>query len=176
LFSICRIRGFSTSPILLFLRAITSSVLFYDSGPMDSVIKIQLRPDRDHSAQEYVHMLRDTFNSSEDFSGLEFAFDAGGMIRGAMNEGKLTPINVLITGKELAKANEVAAAIQAEVTKIDGVVDCRILQRLDYPEYTLTAQAVPGVAAAPESQSWGPRAASPRPGQPRQTANEEGFP
>ena len=71
------------------------------------------------------------------YSDLEFAFDAGGMIRGAMNEGKSTPINVRITAKNLDKAHDVAAAVENEVKKIDGVVDVRIMQRLDYPEYII---------------------------------------
>ena len=70
-------------------------------------------------------------------SDLEFAFDAGGMIRGAMNEGKSTPINIRITGKNLEKAHQVAEAIRDEVKQIDGVVDCRIMQRLDYPQYVI---------------------------------------
>ena len=37
-------------------------------------------------------------------NNLEFAFDAGGMIRSAMNEGRSTPINVSITGKNLGQA------------------------------------------------------------------------
>src|SRR5947208_9892155 len=51
------------------------------------------------------------------------------MIRSAMNEGKSTPINVRITGKDLDKAHAVAEAIRGEVKQIPGVVDCRILQR-----------------------------------------------
>jgi multidrug efflux pump subunit AcrB len=54
-----------------------------------------------------------------------------------MNEGKSTPINIRITGRNLDKAYQVADAIRQEVQGIDGVVDCRILQRLDYPEYVV---------------------------------------
>ena len=106
-----------------------------NSGPMDAVVKVQLHNDRRHSAQEYVQLLREGFRDSSEFSDLEFAFDAGGMIRSAMNEGKSTPINIRITGKKLEKTHQVAEAIQREVVKVNGVVDCRILQRLDYPEY-----------------------------------------
>jgi multidrug efflux pump subunit AcrB len=106
-----------------------------NSGPMDAVVKIQLEHDRHHSAQEYVEALRDGLTHSPRFQDLEFAFDAGGMIRGAMNEGKSTPINVRITGKKLREAHQIAEAIQREVKQIKGVVDCRILQRLDYPEF-----------------------------------------
>lgn len=59
------------------------------------------------------------------------------MIRSAMNEGKSTPINIRITGKSLRKSRAIAEKIQGEVQQVDGVVDARIIQRLDYPQYTL---------------------------------------
>ena len=72
------------------------------------------------------------------FADLEFAFDAGGMIRGAMNEGKSTPINVRITAKDLRQGpRRSPRPSRHEVKQIDGVVDCRIMQRLDYPEYII---------------------------------------
>jgi multidrug efflux pump subunit AcrB len=110
-----------------------------NAGPMDAVIKVQLKPERDKSAQEYVALLRRAFKADPDpdVNQFEYAFDAGGMIRSAMNEGKSTPINVRITGKEPEKAYKVAEAIRGEVEHIDGVVDCRILQRLNYPEYVV---------------------------------------
>jgi multidrug efflux pump subunit AcrB len=112
-----------------------SSAYTPNSGPMDAVVKVQLKEDRQRSAQEYVQLLRQGFAGRSAFADLEFAFDAGGMIRSAMNEGKSTPINVRITGKKLAQAHQIAEAIKRDVKQIDGVVDCRILQRLDYPEY-----------------------------------------
>ena len=83
-----------------------------NSGPMDAVVKVQLKPERDHSAQEFVNTLRQEFAGSTSFADLELAFDAGGMIRGAMNEGKSTPINIRITGKNLEKTSLVANAIR----------------------------------------------------------------
>ena len=71
------------------------------------------------------------------FRDLEFAFDAGGMIRSAMNEGKSSPINIRLSGKNMAQARSIAEAIKREVAAIDGVVDARIIQRLDYPEYII---------------------------------------
>jgi multidrug efflux pump subunit AcrB len=108
-----------------------------NAGPMDSVVKIQLEHERERSAQDYVAMLRDKFLSDPKFEELEFAFDAGGMIRSAMNEGKSTPINIQITTKDenRGKAYEIASQIMRQVKQVPGVVDARILQRLDYPEY-----------------------------------------
>ncbi|HJT32359.1 MAG TPA: efflux RND transporter permease subunit [Pirellulales bacterium] len=110
-----------------------------NSGPMDAVMKIQLTHHRKHSAQEYVERLRYGLTqdpqTSPNFQDLEIAFDAGGLIRGAMNEGKSTPINIRVEAKDLHKALEVAEKIESEVLPINGVVDIRIVQRLNYPEY-----------------------------------------
>jgi multidrug efflux pump subunit AcrB len=108
-----------------------------NAGPMDAVVKVQLTHERRRSAQEYVHELRTAFDNDRGFEELEFAFDAGGMIRSAMNEGKSTPINIRFTGKDLEVAHQLAESIQREVRSIDGVVDCRIMQRLDYPQYVI---------------------------------------
>jgi multidrug efflux pump subunit AcrB len=108
-----------------------------NAGPMDAVVKVQLTPERSKSAQEYVHLLRIGLHDDPNFSDLEFAFDAGGMIRGAMNEGKSSPINIRVTGKNQDKAHEIATAIKAKVQAIEGVVDARVIQRLDYPEYVI---------------------------------------
>ncbi len=114
-----------------------SAAYTMNAGPMDAVMKIQLSPERTKSAQEYVHILRTAFAESREFSDLEFAFDAGGMVRSAMNEGRSTPISIRVTGKDQETAQKIATAIKGEVKKIDGVVDARIIQRLDYPEYLL---------------------------------------
>jgi multidrug efflux pump subunit AcrB len=108
-----------------------------NAGPMDAVVKVQLKHEREHSAQEYVHKLRTGFKSDASFRDLEFAFDAGGMIRSAMNEGKSSPINIRLSAKNTKQARAIAESMKREVSLIDGVVDARIIQRLDYPEYII---------------------------------------
>ena len=108
-----------------------------NAGPMDSVVKIQLTAERRESAQHYVNALREGFAADSRFSDLEFAFDAGGMIRSAMNEGKSTPLSVRVTAKNQKIAHGVVSAIREEVKKIPGVIDARIIQRLDYPQFVI---------------------------------------
>jgi len=108
-----------------------------NAGPMDAVVKVQLTPERERSAQQYVQTLRAALAADRRFADLEFAFDAGGMIRAAMNQGKSSPINVRVTGKDPLKARSVAEAIRRRVASIEGVVDARIIQRLDYPQYVI---------------------------------------
>jgi multidrug efflux pump subunit AcrB len=108
-----------------------------NAGPMDAVVKVQLTHEREHSAQECVHKLREAFRGDPSFRELEFAFDAGGMIRSAMNEGKSSPINIRLSSKNMKQARAIAESIKREATAIVGVVDARIIQRLDYPEYII---------------------------------------
>jgi multidrug efflux pump subunit AcrB len=114
-----------------------SAAYTLNAGPMDAVVKIQLSEERSKSAQEYVHILRKAFARDTSFGDLEFAFDAGGMVRSAMNEGRSTPVSIRVTGKDQKVADKIAQAIKVEVEKIDGVVDARVIQRQNYPEYLI---------------------------------------
>ena len=115
-----------------------------NAGPMDSVVKMQLAEERKKSAQQYVADSANGFReASREFSDLEFAFDAGGMVRSAMNEGKSTPISIRVTGKNQKIAHEFATSIRNEVTRIDGVVDARIIQRLNYPAISSSMSIAP---------------------------------
>ncbi len=119
------------------LTADWSAAYTPNSGPMDAIIKIQLSEHRHHSAQYYADLLRANFRKDPRFSQMQFAFDTGGMVRGALNEGKSTPLNVRITGKNMELAHQIAENIKAEVAKIPGIVDAQIVQRLNYPEFKI---------------------------------------
>ncbi len=78
-----------------------SSAYTQNAGKMDATIRIQLTEERAKGSYEYADQLRRAFASEPKFHDLEFAFNTGGLIRGALNEGKTAPINVRVTGKEL---------------------------------------------------------------------------
>ncbi|MDR3639135.1 MAG: efflux RND transporter permease subunit [Isosphaeraceae bacterium] len=108
-----------------------------NAGPMDAIVRVQLTAERSRSSQQYVEIVRTGLAKDPRFADLEFAFDAGGMIHAAMNEGKSTPISIRVTGKHTAIAHQVASEIRQRVAQIDGVVDARVIQRLNYPEYRI---------------------------------------
>jgi multidrug efflux pump subunit AcrB len=112
-----------------------SAAYTQNAGPMDAIVRVQLKEHRSASAQEYVEKVRNAMSRDKRFRDLEFGFDAGGLIRGALNEGRSTPINIRVTGKEQVPSAIVADAIKRKVTQIPGVVDARVIQRLNYPEY-----------------------------------------
>src|SRR5262249_25792771 len=77
--------------------------------------------------------LRKGLAADERFNQFDFAFDAGGMVRGALNEGKSTPINIQLTGKDQKKLFEIGKRIRDDVSRVTGVVDAPVLQRMDAP-------------------------------------------
>src|SRR6185437_3479692 len=79
-----------------------------NSGPMDAVIKVQLTENRRRTAQQCVALIRRRLDGDDRLADLDLAFDAGGVIRGAMNERRSTPINIRIEAKDLDKAHRIA--------------------------------------------------------------------
>ncbi|MGE5193807.1 MAG: efflux RND transporter permease subunit, partial [Deltaproteobacteria bacterium] len=108
-----------------------------NAGPMDAVIKVQLGEHRSHTAQHYVEKMRQGLSADRQFGQLDFAFDAGGMVRAALNEGKSTPINIQLTGKNQDKLFRLGKQIRDQVREIPGVVDARVMQRMDAPAYRI---------------------------------------
>ncbi len=119
------------------LMADWSAAYTPNAGPMDAVVKVQLTPERRHSAQEYARRLREHMATDTRFTGLEVAFNTGGTVRSALNLGRNTPLNVAIHGKHVRKAHELAERLRRELSRIEGVVDARVMQRLDYPKYVV---------------------------------------
>jgi multidrug efflux pump subunit AcrB len=108
-----------------------------NSGPMDAVIKVQLTEERKRTSQKYIRRLRKGFLRNRDFDTLEFSFDAGGLIRGALNEGKSSPINIQLVGKHQETLFKVADTILKAVKEVDGIVDARVLEKPDAPELVI---------------------------------------
>ncbi len=119
------------------LTADWSAAYTPNAGPMDAIIKVQLAEHRHHSAQYYANALRMALHDDMRFRELEFAFNTGGLIRGALNEGNSTPINIRVSGKDREQTFEVAKKIKNRVGSVSGIVDARVIQRMDYPQFTI---------------------------------------
>ncbi len=120
-----------------------------NAGPMDAVVKVQLEEHHrgSQSSQDYIRALRAGFAGDQQrFGMLEFSFDAGGLVRGALNEGKSTPINVQLIGQDQKVLAEIAGNIKQAVQEVDGIVDARVLEKLDYPEWTINVDRAKAAA------------------------------
>ena len=119
------------------LTADWSSAYTVNAGTMDAVLKVQLAKERKHSAQEYIRLLRPGLAKDPRFKSLEFSYDSGGLVRGALNEGNSSPINVQVIGNDQDVLFKVADKVKKAVKDVEGVVDARVIQRPNAPELTL---------------------------------------
>lgn len=110
-----------------------SAAYSQNAGQQDTVIRLQLTPERTHSAQEYAILLREAFARQSDFTDLEFSFDTGGMVSAALNFGASSPIDIQITGGTPEQKMELSQKVKQSVRNIDGAADVRVLQRNDAP-------------------------------------------
>lgn len=111
-----------------------------NSGPMDAFINVQLTEHRRRTAQDYAHLLRQKL--ADEFPGIEFAFDTGGLITAALNFGLPSPLNIQVEGNELDVAYDIARRIKEAVEHVSGTVDVRIQQKPDYPQIQIDVDRV----------------------------------
>ncbi len=111
-----------------------------NSGPQDAFINVQLAAQRSQSAQEIVEKLRRDLQNR--FPGVEFTFDAGGLLTAALNFGLPSPINIQIEGNDFSVSSQIAQKIKSIVAGIPGAADVRVQQRLDYPQLEMNVDRV----------------------------------
>ncbi|MBA4062443.1 MAG: AcrB/AcrD/AcrF family protein [Isosphaera sp.] len=110
-----------------------SAAYSQNAGQQDTVIRLQLTPERSKSAQEYAILLRKHLAADPRFSDLEFSFDTGGMVSAALNFGASSPIDIQVTGGTSDQKFEAAGRIKRLVAEVPGAADVRVLQRNDSP-------------------------------------------
>jgi multidrug efflux pump subunit AcrB len=114
-----------------------SAAYSQNAGQQDTVIRLQLTPERTRSAQEYAIILRKAFEKVADFADLEFSFDTGGMVSAALNFGASSPIDIQITGGTPEQKFDLARQVKQQVLGVTGAADVRVLQRTDAPYLVL---------------------------------------
>ncbi|MFP6886586.1 MAG: efflux RND transporter permease subunit [Opitutales bacterium] len=112
-----------------------------NSGPMDAFVLVQLKGKKGMPTTfDYVNSLRAKLG--EQFPGMEFAFDTGGMMTAALNFGLPSPIDIQVSGSSLDTSMEIAGKVADTIRAIPGAVDVRIAQRLDYPQIKIEVDRV----------------------------------
>ena len=112
-----------------------------NTGPMDAFMLVQLKGKSGMPGTfEYVQRLRPKLN--EEFPGVEFAFDTGGMMTAALNSGLPSPINIQVQGFDLLTGEEIAQHIARIASGVPGARDVRVAQRMDYPQIDVQVDRV----------------------------------
>lgn len=127
---------------------VTNTGVLYDwpaaytpnAGPGDTFLNVQLSKHHATSSQEYVRRLRRRL--PQEFPGVSFAFDTGGLLSAALSGGLPSPLDIQVSGNSFEVAHQIAEKIEDQVRQVPGAVDVRIQQRLDYPTLDIDVDRV----------------------------------
>jgi multidrug efflux pump subunit AcrB len=100
------------------------------NGNGDGDVLISLKPDH-HPTLDYTRALRSRLAAQ--FPAENFFFQAADITSEILNFGLPAPVDVQVTGNNLAENSQVAQKLQQEIAGLPGAVDVFVRQRLDYP-------------------------------------------
>ncbi|HUB96611.1 MAG TPA: efflux RND transporter permease subunit [Stellaceae bacterium] len=103
-------------------------------GAGDADIIIALGPDHRPTA-DYVRLLRKDLPRA--FPGTTFYFLPADIVSQILNFGIPAPIDVQIDGTDIDGNRKVADKMLNEVRQVPGIVDARIQQQFDYPDFNI---------------------------------------
>lgn len=103
----------------------------WTSGPHEAVLTVALKKGSGVRVEALKERLRQRL--PEVIPGVALSFEAGDVITKIMNFGAPTPIEVVMSGPNLANNRAFAEKVMIEVKKINGLRDLQFEQPLDYP-------------------------------------------
>ncbi len=103
-------------------------------GPQDADILIMLN---NGSAFKYTHELRLALIKA--FPSATFSFLPADIVNQTLNFGLPSPIDIQVVGLNLTANKQYADKVLVAIKKIPGIVDARIQQAFDYPQFFVNA-------------------------------------
>jgi len=100
-------------------------------GPFDGEILIALNHEKHAPTQEYERKLRDELHRK--FPETTFFFKAANITNQILNFGIPAPIDVQVTGRNMAANYEIARQIEKQMVNIPGAVDVHLRQEMHSP-------------------------------------------
>jgi len=108
-----------------------NSIYLWSSGPQEAVLLVAMRPNSRVRLEELKERLRDKLPTI--LPGVSLSFEAGDIVSQIMNFGAPTPIEVAMSGPNLAANRAFAEKVKTEMQKISALRDLQFAQPLDYP-------------------------------------------
>ena len=108
-----------------------NTIYLWTSGPQEAVLLVALRRDSHLRLSEFKERLRNKLPAI--LPGTKLSFEAGDIVSQIMNFGAPTPIEVAMSGPNLAANRGFAEKVLAEMQKITALRDLQFGQPLDYP-------------------------------------------
>src|SRR5947207_830129 len=106
-------------------------IYLWNGGPEEGVVQVQLKPGTPIRIEELKERLRKDFAAQ--LSEVSFSFEPSDIVSRVMSLGAPTPIEVAVSGPNLAADREFAEKVKEALQKIPTIRDVQFRQALDYP-------------------------------------------
>jgi multidrug efflux pump subunit AcrB len=139
-------------------------IYLWNGGPEEGVLQVQLKPGAAVRIEDLKERLRRLF--AEKLPGATFSFEPSDIVSRVMSLGSPTPIEVAISGQNLAADRAFAEKVKAALQRIPSLRDLQFGQALDYPTVAVNVDreqaGVMGVRMSDVSRALVPATSSSR--------------
>jgi multidrug efflux pump subunit AcrB len=108
-----------------------NTIYLWSSGPGEAVLQVQLKQTAGVSIANLAERLRKKL--PEELPGVRFGFEPSDIVSRVMSFGALTPIEVSVSGTNLANNRQYAEKLKGELAGIPSLRDVAFQQELEYP-------------------------------------------
>jgi multidrug efflux pump subunit AcrB len=108
-----------------------NTIHLWTSGPEEAALQVQLNRKSGIRVAELQERLRQVF--PQELPGVRFSFEPSDIVSKVMSFGAPTPIEVAISGPDLAKSRQFAERVQEHLGEVSSLRDLAFEQELDYP-------------------------------------------
>jgi multidrug efflux pump subunit AcrB len=108
-----------------------NAIYLWTSGPGEGVLQIQLRSGSGLRVEPFKEVLRKEI--ARELPDISISFEPSDIVSRVLSFGAATPVEVAVSGPNLARNRGVAERLQSELARIPSLRDLQIGQPLDYP-------------------------------------------
>jgi RND family efflux transporter MFP subunit len=132
-----------------------NAIYQWTGGPEEVVLRVALKPGMSLAVEDLKERLRATL--SRQMPGVRFSFEPADIVSEVMSFGSPTPVEVAVTGPNLADNRAFAEKVRGELAGVRALRDLQYVQALDYPtvnvEIDRERAGISGVSVAEVSRS-----------------------
>src|SRR6202011_1993024 len=113
-----------------------NSIYLWSSGSEEAVMQVQLKPGTGVRIEDLKERLR--LRLPQELAGVRFSFEPSDIISRVMSFGAPTPIEVAVSGPNLADSRQFAEKLREKLAQVPTLRDLAFEQELDYPAVKVT--------------------------------------
>jgi len=113
-----------------------NTIYLWSSGPEEAVLQVQLKRGAGISIEDLQERLRQKL--PQELPGVRFSFEPSDIVSRVMSFGAPTPIEVAVSGPNLADSRQYADKLRAKLARLPALRDLAFEQELDYPTVKVT--------------------------------------